>query len=240
MKMKLDLTKALLLASLGIGALAGGANAALTLTQVAMPSNSTSLFNAIGTFNYGNIKSRLEASGQTTLQGGNPGNGWWGSNAGTGGPLRSWEVLWNNTTGTVIFNVYANSDFTGLAMTMTQTPVLAAGSTLVGLDIGARLTSSSMGVTLGNVEFDGGSGFTSVATANASYSGNAYYSNYHALSGAPGNFTLRGTAQFTAGTTTGDSMRWFVNGRQGEAIPAPGAAALLGFAGLTAARRRRA
>jgi MYXO-CTERM domain-containing protein len=237
--MKTTMTTSLVAAALCAGALAGGAHAALTLTQDTMPAGSGSLFNAVGTFNYGNIKSRLEASGQTTVQGGNPGNGWWGSNTGTGGALRSWEVLWNNTTGTVTFNIYANSDFTGLAMTMSQTPVLAAGSTLIGLDIGARLTSSGMGVTLGNVEFDGGSGFASIPTANASYSGNAYFSNYHALSGPLGSFTLRGTAQFTSGTTTGDSMRWFVNGRQGEAVPAPGAAALLGMAGLAASRRRR-
>ncbi|MCW5766369.1 MAG: hypothetical protein KIT68_10390 [Phycisphaeraceae bacterium] len=210
----------------------------MSLAQGSAPSGSSSLFNAVGTFNFGNQKARLEAAGQTTLQGGNPGNGWWGPNTGTGGLERSWEVIWNNTLGTVTFNLYASNDFSGLpAMTMTQTPVFTAGYTLVGLDIGARLTNASMGVTISGVEFNDGSGFVSVGTANASYSGNAFFNNYHAINGTLGSFTLRGITQFTSGTTTGDSMRFFVNGIQ--AVPTPGAAALIGLGGLAATRRRR-
>ena len=212
----------------------------MTLTPASFPGGTTtSLFNAIGTFNFGNQKARLEAAGQSTVQGGNPGNGWWGPNDGSGGLERSWEVIWNNTSNTVTFNVYASNDFTGLpAMTMTQTPTFTAGNTLVGLDIGARLTSASHAVTIADVEFDDGGGFVAVASANGSYTGNANFNNYHALGGTLGDFTLRGTAQFTSGTVTSDGMRWFVNARQG-AIPAPGAAALLGLGGLLAARRRR-
>lgn len=237
--MKIRMTKSLALSALAIAALAASADASLVLTQAAMPAGTSSLFNAVGTFNYGNNKARLEAAGVSTLQGGNPGNGWWGSNTGSGGLQRSWEVIWDNTAGTITFNVYANSDYTGLAMSMTQSPAFTAGYTLVGLDIGARLTTDTMGVTLSGVEFNGGSGFTSVPTANASYAGNAFFNNYHSLDGTLGDFTLRGVAQFTAGTTTGDSMRWFINARQGAAVPGPGAAALLSLCGVVGTRRRR-
>lgn len=196
---------------------AGSAQAADGLVKATSPSGTSSAFNAIATFNYGNQKARLEAVGQTTVQGGNPGNGWWGAGDGSGGLLRSWEVIWNSSTGSVTFHVYSGSDYTGLAMTMSSTPSFAPGETLVGLDIGARLSSATQGVTLGNVEFNGGSGFVSVPTANASYSGDAWFNNYHALIGAPTSFTLRGTAQFTAGSVTSDGMRWFVNARQGVA-----------------------
>jgi hypothetical protein len=225
--------------ALALAAIAGSAQASLTLTSAAFPASpaSTSAFNAIGTFNYGNQKARLSAAGRSDLQGGNPGNGWWGPNDGSGGLQRSWEVIWNNTAGTVTFNVYANNDYTGLAMTMTQTPVFTPGNTLVGLDIGSRLSAANHGFTYSNVEFNDGGGFVSVPGANASYSGNANYNNYFALTGTLSDFTLRGQAQFTSGTVTSDGMRFFINGRQ--AIPTPGAAAVLGLGGLLAARRRR-
>lgn len=230
---------------------AGHANAALTLVQGTQPAGTTSAFNAIGTFNLGNQKARLEAAGQTTVQGGNPGNGWWGdgtpATAGTG-PVRSWEVGWNNATKTVTFNVFASSDWTGnAAMSMTRTPVLTAGNTLVGLDIGARLTSTAQSVKLDNVQFNNGSGFVDVNTAEATYSGNANFNNYHSLSGTLGNFTLRGTALFPTGSVTSDGMRFFVNARQGVApVPEPStyvAGALLALPvllnGMRVMRRRQ-
>jgi hypothetical protein len=221
-------------------ATAGSAQASLTLTHATQPAGTSSLFNAVGTFNYGNNKARLEAAGQASLQGGNPGNGWWGANDGSGGLERSWEVTWNNATGTITFNLYATDDWTGsAAMSMSRTPTFTSGYTMAGLDIGARLTSSSMGVTLANVQFDGGGGFVSVPTADASYSGDGFFNNYHALGGTLGDFRLRGIAQFTSGTTSGDSMRFFVNARQ-AAIPGPGALALLGAGGLVLRTRRRA
>jgi hypothetical protein len=147
---------------------------ALTLVSAPFPAPpaSTSAFNAVGTFNFGNQKARLSAAGQSDLQGGNPGNGWWGPNTGTGGPQRSWDVIWNNTAGTVSFNVYANNDYTGLTMTMTQTPILTPGNTLVGLDIGANMGGvSGRSFQYTNVEFNDGSGFVSVPGANALYNG---------------------------------------------------------------------
>ena len=221
--------------ALALAAIAGQSQASITLTQASYPSGTTSLFTAVGTFNFGNQKARLEAD--TTQQGGNPGNGWWGPADGTGGLQRSWEVIWNNTASSVTFNVYENNDYTNLAMTMTRTATLNVGNTLVGLDIGSRLGSSTFGFTYSNVEFNDGGGFVSVPAANASYSGNQFFNNYFALNGTLGDFTLRGQAQFTSGTSTGDSMRFFVDARQ--AIPTPGAAAVLGLGGLLAARRRR-
>ena len=107
-------------------------------------------------------------------------------------------------------------------MSMTRTPVLTAGNTLVGLDIGARLAVAGSSVTLNNVQFNDGSGFVDVNTAEATYSGNAFFNNYHSLVGTLGDFTLRGTTLFPTGTTTGDSMRFFVDARQGlAAVPEP-------------------
>jgi hypothetical protein len=206
------------------------------------PVGSATLFNAVGTFNVGNSKARLEAAGKTTVQGGNPGNGWY---SGTPRPTRSWEVAWNATTGVVDFKVFASSDWTGLAaMSMSQTPVLTSGNALIGLAVGGRLTSDTMSLVIDNVQFKSGAGsFVDVNSAEGSYSGNVFVEKYHALSGAPADFILRGTAQFPTGTTTGDSMRFFVTGVQGEApviIPLPAAAwagiALLGVGG--AVRRR--
>lgn len=229
-------------------ALASNATA-LTLIQATQPVGTSSFFNAVGTFNFGNQKARLEAAGQTTVQGGNPGNGWWGDGTPTtpgSTPVRSWEVLWNNTTGEVTFKVYASSDWTGVAaMTMTRTPVLSVGNNFIGMDIGARLTDSSMSVKLDNIQFDDGSGFVDIDTAEATYSGNAFFNNYHAFANGPlTDFTLRGTALFPTGTTTGDSMRFFINGRQGpydvppQSVPEPFTMAL-GAAGAIAYVRRR-
>jgi hypothetical protein len=218
----------------------GGSAHALTLAAAPFPASpaSTSAFNAIGTFNFGNQKARLSAAGFADLQGGNPGNGWWGPNTGTGGLQRSWEVVWNNTTGTVTFNVYANNDYTGLAMTMSRTPAITLGNKLVGLDIGAN-----MGGTPGrnfqytNIEFNDGSGFVSVPGANAAYNGVPNTNNYFSLNGALTDFTLRGQAQFTSGTVSSDGMRFFINGRQ--AVPEPGTMAALGLGVATMIRRKR-
>ncbi len=224
-------------------------SAGLVLVQATQPAGTSSLFNAVGTFNFGNNKARLEAAGQTTQQGGNPGNGWWGDGSPTTPgttPVRSWEVIWNNSTGVVDFKVYASSDWTGsAAMSMSRTPVLTPGNTIRGLDIGARLTNTNQSVTLNDVQFNDGSGFVSVSTANATYSGNAFFNNYHELVGTLGSFTLRGTALFPTGTTTSDSMRFFIDARQAlPAVPLPPAAwaglSTLGvISGLGVLRRRK-
>ena len=220
-----------------------GAANALSLVQATQPAGTTSGFTAIGTFNLGNQKARLEAAGQTTVQGGNPGNGWWGDGTPTTPgttPVRSWEVLWNNTTDTVTFNVYTTADWTGAAaMTMTRTPVILAGSDLVGLDIGGRLTSTSQSVKLDNIAFNDGSGFVDVNTAEATYSGNQFFNNYHSFVGALGDFTLRGTTIFPTGTTTGDSMRFFVDARVAVVPEAEAYGLALAGMGIVAFAMRR-
>jgi hypothetical protein len=236
----------LFLAVLGASALMTVSTAYGDVVLVSTPSftapvGTTEVFAAIGTYNNGNQKARLEANGQTTVQGGNPGNGWYG---GTPRPVRSWEVDWNNSTGSVTFLVYASSDWTGTAaMTMTQTPVLDAGKSLVALDIGARLAVNPSSVKLDNFGFDGnGSGFVS-GPSSMTYDDppTIWEHNYFELQGT-GDFKLRGTAQFLTGTTTGDSMRFFVNGREGvPSVPDGGTTlALLGGAlvGIAALRRK--
>lgn len=201
----------------------------------------TSAFNAIGTFNFGNQKARLTTPGQADVLGGNPGNGWWGANDGSGGVKRSWEVVWDNTTGIVTFNVFANSDYTGLAMTMSQAPIISAGNALVGLDIGANMSGTAgRSFEYSNVEFNGGSGFVAVPGANALYDGVGNTNNYFVLNGTPGSFTLRGNAQFLSGTVTSDGMRFFINGRQGEPVPEPITMSVLGLGLAALARRNRA
>lgn len=239
--MKTSLINSIAVGALALAAVAGSAQASLTLTSAAFPASpaSSSAFNAIGTFNYGNQKARLTSPGYSDVQGGNPGNGWWGANDGSGGPQRSWEVIWNNSTGTVTFNVYTNNDYTGLAMTMTQTSVITAGNTLIGLDIGANMSGvAGRSFQYTNVEFNSGGGFVSVPGANVLYNGVPNTNNYFALTGTIGDFTLRGQAQFLSGSVTSDGMRFFINGRQ-SAVPAPGALALMGAAGLVNMRRRR-
>ena len=142
--------------------------------------------------------------------------------------------------------MYSSSDWTGAAaMSMTRTPVFTAGKILVGLDIGARLAVTGSSVTLDKIQFNDGSGFVDVDTAEATYSqSSSFHNNYHSLTGPLGNFTLRGTTIFPTGTTTGDSMRFFVDARQAEApptVPLPAAAWLLlsGLAGLGVVGRRR-
>jgi hypothetical protein len=206
---------------------ASPASQALTLVEKsALPAGSTTLFNAVGTVNNGNQKGRLEASGKTTVQGGNPGNGWLTR------VERSWEVIWGNSTGTVTFNVFGSKDWTGAAaMTMSQTPTFTPGYVLAGLDIGARLAVTGSSVTLAKVQFNDGTGFVDVPTADATYNTNAFFNDYHQLNGTLGSFTLRGTTVFPTGTTSGDSMRFFVSGLQTLAVPEADTGTLL-LAGL--------
>jgi hypothetical protein len=51
------------------------------------------------------------------------------------------------------------------------------------------------------------------------------------------DWVLRGTANFPAGTTSGDSMRFFVEGVQ--AVPEPGTMVALGLGLAAMARRKR-
>jgi len=76
------------------------------------------------------------------------------------------------------------------------------------------------------------------AAGGISVSGSFLTSNYHALSGPLGDFTLRGKSSFSgAVSTSSDFSKFYVDAYQ--AVPTPGTAALLGLGGLLAARRRR-
>jgi len=192
----------------------------LTLTQEAQPTGTTTLFEAYVTPNFGNQKARLTLSGAGTVPGGNPGNGWWTITLPR--PVRSWTMQWDNALQRVTFRVYASSNWTGTpAMSMVGTPVMTAGNRLLGLNIGARLTSEYLQhkVVIGSVALDAGSGFVAFSTGNqtfdAALTGAGGYNNYHGLTGTLADFTLRGTTQFDSFATTSDSYRMFISGIQG-------------------------
>lgn len=211
---------------------AGLARAQLTLSPANEPLESSTVFTAVGTKNQGNQKARLEASGFSHLQGGNPANGWWNNT------VRSWEVSWDNTQQAITFDAFSSDDWSGTpVMSMTRAPQFAESNILVGLRIGARLTNDTHFLTLNDVQFDGGSGFVSIPSANTVYNGNVFEYNYFALNGPLADFSLRGTTLMTGPNVTSDGFRFFVSGVQ--AVPTPGSVAILGLAGLTAARRRR-
>ena len=233
--------------ALALAAIAGSANASLSLvdgTAALPPAGTSRVARAIGTFNNtsaGAGAARLEASGQSTIQGSIAGNsGWWSA-----GVTRSWELRWNNAASTITFNLFSSSDWTGsAAMSMTQSPVFTAGNILAGFDFGYQMAStafsSSATLSYTDIQFDSGSGFVSVPTAagGITVSGSLLTSNYHALSGPLGDFTLRGKSSFSgAVNTSSDFSKFYVDAYQ--AVPTPGAAAVLGLGGLLAARRRR-
>jgi hypothetical protein len=233
--------------ALALAAIAGSANAGLSLVDgtAASPLPGTSrVARAIGTFNNTSVgagAARLEASGRTTIQGSMAGSsGWWG-----GSVTRSWELQWNNTARTITFRLFSASDWTGsAAMAMTQAPTFTAGNDLAGFDFGYQLASTTFQTraqySYTDIQFDSGSGFVPVPTAagGIDVQGSLFTSNYHALSGPLGNFTLRGKSTFSgAVSTSSDFSKFYVDAYQ--AVPAPGAVAVLGLGGLLAARRRR-
>lgn len=200
-------------AQLTVTRVEGGPTGPMTLTKATQPAGVVTLFNAVGIANTGGQKSRLESRGQSTRQGGNPGNGWWTSNP---RPRRSWEVIWDHATSTVTFNVYANSSWQGTpAMDPQRVPQMPAGQNIVGLNIGCRLAVAGASMRYESVQFNNGSGWVDVADANVEYSTIAFHDNYFALGGVPGSFRLRGVALFPSGATNGDSMRFYITALAG-------------------------
>ena len=190
-----------------------GAPSSTALVATTIPISGTNLFTAYGPYNAGNQKARLEAAGQATLPGGNPGNHWYANPN-----RRSWQVDWVQSTGVVTFRVWSSSDYSGSpAMTMTQTPVMTVGKVLSGLSIGARTSTTAQSIRLEGVEFDSGAGWSSTPSANGIVSGNTLMSTYFTFDGNRGNFSLRGIASMPSGTSTSDSaMRFFVTGVQSD------------------------
>ena len=226
-------------------AVAASAHADLTLVDGSAgspPSGTSRVARAVGTFvNPAGGAARLEATGLPTIEGGIGGGfGWW-----SGGVTRSWELAWNNTSSTLTFRLFASNDWSGSsAMSMTQAPVFAPGNSLAGFDFGIQLASTSFSSSAtfvySDIQFDAGNGFVSVPTADNSYTvtGAFLTSNYHALSGTLTDFTLRGKSTFSGSVSSStDFARFYVDSYQ--AVPAPGAAALLGLASTVRPRRRR-
>ena len=205
------------------------ASGGMILTQDVQPAGTSSLFTAVGTFQNSNFKGYLDAAGFTRLTS-NPGNNYWTNDA-----QHAWDVKWTNLAngGTVLFQIHRDSTFTSAVdMSFTRTLTFASGQTLLGLDIGSRLTVNPSSVNISNVQFDGGSGFVDVPTANHLQTSppTAFYNNYHSLAGPLGDFTLRGTADFPTGFTgSGDGMRFFIDARAGApttVVPEPATFAL--------------
>ncbi|MBI1302939.1 MAG: hypothetical protein GC172_04020 [Phycisphaera sp.] len=233
------------LGSMACAAVALSAHADLVLVDGSAgspPSGTSRVARAVGTFvNPAGGAARLEATGLATIEGGiGGGTGWW-----SGGVTRSWELVWNNTSSTLTFRVFSSNDWSGSsAMSMTQAPVFAPGNSLAGFDFGIQLASTSFSssatLVYSDIQFDAGNGFVSVPTADTSYtvSGAFLTSNYHALAGTLTDFTLRGKSTFAGSVSSStDFARFQVDAYQ--AIPAPGAAALLGLASVMRTRRRR-
>lgn len=208
--------------------------------EATRPTAAVSLFSAIGTANTGNQKARLEGKGVTTLQGGNPMNGFWYNQS------RSWEALWNHSAGTVTFNVFNNNAWSGSpVMSMTRTPATPAeGSGFSALSLGVRNTISGAVIDISNVQFDGGGGFAPVPGMNGSFpASSALAERVFSLSGSSGpgvtgDFRLRGVTHMSGGTTTGDSMRFIIQGIEAP-VPSPGSLALLGAGAFLTLRRHR-
>lgn len=219
--------------ALVLAAIAAPAAAQITLVPGATDTGLTA-FNAVGSEQRGNYKSYLEdADGLSTrLQGNTISTQWWVNTE------RSWEVVWDDSTETVTFNIYSDNAYTNLADSISRSLSLG-GNSLVNLNIGARIVDAEHSVTYSGVEFDGGSGFAAVPSANATYTGNGFYTNFHTLAGPRGDFTLRGVSLLADSvdsiTSTSDRFRFFVVAQ----TPAPGSLALLGLGGLAATRRRR-
>lgn len=215
-------------------AMVGSAHA-LSLVQVGpSPTGSSTLFRGTGTANTGNQKARLELAGLSTIQGGNPGNGWfYGNNP------RSWEMSWNNTNKTVSWKLFSSSDWTGPEATnglMNGAPVFQSGHDLVGLAFGRSLATDTS-LNLDNIMFNAGSGWVDINSEEGLFTGGGFTKTYYAFNGTMTDWVLRGTANFPAGTTSSDSMRFFVEGVQ--AVPEPGTMVALGLGLAAMARRKR-
>jgi hypothetical protein len=196
----------------------------------------------IGTYQWANIKAYINEPSAGREES-NPAAGYWGPNlTGQGdNPTRlprSWEILWNNNTKTVIFKIYDNADWTGdIRINLTRTLVIpfASDEGIVGLQIFAIIGSSvgtnsvirtgsppTATIVLSNVQYNDGSGFTDIPLANDTYtttgsvaiSWNKYY---RFCPDVPNNFTIRGVAQFPAGFSgTNDNFRFNFTLRKGK------------------------
>jgi MYXO-CTERM domain-containing protein len=247
-------------------AAAGSANAAvtwLTMTQVSgYPSSGTGFLTGTESaftseFNYqsNNNKLRLwnRSGGSSAPQAVvNPSNTYWGPNSGTntGGPVRSWEISWDNTTKMFSTMIYDTADWTGSAsaslslatvnttfggavdaggdFTLRGVAQFASGTAFSGSNfyfrVNARVTTGSnllSGINI-NTRPDGATaGVGSIVLSNMQFDGG---NGFVGVVGADGTYSGSQQNNYFALAT----------------VPAPGAMALLGVAGLAGSRRRRA
>jgi hypothetical protein len=250
-----------MIASMAAVVVAGSASASmsyLTMTQAANPSNTgwtTTTGSAFASeFNYQSNNSKLRmwnrlGSSSNPTQFVNPGNTYWGPNSfnpSAPRPSRSWEVIWNNTTGTMTTKIYDTENWTGAAsanLSMTLPTTVFGGQANAGGDFtlrGVAQFASGTAQSTGGFYFrvnarvdNGTNNLTGInfLTAPASI-GSIVLSNVQ-FNGGNGFVGVGGVD----GTYSGSSANNFYNL---AVVPAPGALALLGAAGLVGARRRRA
>ena len=243
---------------------AGSANAStyLTMTQAAgYPASGTGFLTGTESaftseFNYqsNNNKLRLwnRSGGSSAPQAVvNPSNTYWGPNSGsnTGGPIRSWEISWNNTTKVFSTMIYDTADWTGSAsanlslstvnttfggavdaggdFTLRGVAQFASGTSFTGSNfyfrVNARVTTGSnllSGINI-NTRPDGATaGVGSIVLSDVQFNGG---NSFVGVSGVNGTYS-------------GSQLN---NYYDLAVVPAPGAVALLGAAGLYSGRRRR-
>lgn len=252
-----------MIASVAAMLVAGSASAStyLTMTQAANPSDTswttttgsafTSEFNYQSTGNKLRLWDRLgSSSAPTTVV--NPGSEYWGPSSGNPAaprPQRSWEVIWNNATGSMTTRIYDTTDWTGAAsadLSMTLPNTLFGGQADAGGDFilrgvaqfatGALQNSGSFYWRV-NARVDNGTNNLTginflVAPTGGGVDASIVLSDIQ-FNGGNGFVSVAGVN----GTYVAPNSNNFYNL---AVVPAPGALALLGAAGLLGGRRRRA
>ena len=259
------ISKALMFGAVAAVAVAGSANASmyLTMTQAAgYPTSGTGFLTGTESaftseFNYQSNNNKLRmwnrsGSSSAPQQFVNPSNTYWGPNSGSnaGGPVRSWEISWNNTSKVLSTMIYDTTDWTGSAsaslslatvnttfggavdaggdFTLRGVAQFASGTAFAGSNfyfrVNARVTSGSnllSGINI-NTRPDGATAGTgSIVLSDVQFNGG---NGFVSVSGANGTYS-------------GSQLNNYYNL---AVVPAPGAVALLGAAGLVGGRRRRA
>jgi MYXO-CTERM domain-containing protein len=258
-----------MIASMAAVVLAGSASASvtyLTMTQVTgYPSSSTAFTTGTESaftseFNYQSSNNKVRMWNRSGGSGSpqqvvNPSNTYWGPDAANPSavrPSRSWEISWNNTAKTFTTKVYDTTDWTGTA---------SANLTLatVNTTFGGAVDSGAGDFTLrGIAQFASGTAFTGsnfyfrvnarVATSGNLLAGININTRPDGATAGVGSIVLSGV-QFNGGngfvSVGGADGTYNASGGQLNnyysfaVVPAPGALALLGAAGLARGRRRR-
>ena len=251
-------SKTLMTGAVAAALVAGSASASnyLTLTQAANPSDTgwttttgsafASEFNYQSTSNKLRLWDRTGSSSAPTLAV-NPGNDYWGpssANPAAPRPQRSWEVIWNNTTGSMTTRIYDTTDWTGAAsadLSMTLPNTLFGGQADAGGDFvlrgiaqfasGAQENSGSFYWRVNARVDNGTNNLTGINFLVAPSTGSIVLSDLQ-FNGGNGFVNVLGVN----GTYVAPNSNNFYNL---AVVPAPGAIALLGAAGLVGSRRRR-